>query len=322
MASGRTISVRKLTKKDKSVLELCEKISEIIKDELSDEKRESFWTDFGKIHLTRDAGSGRSGGKLQRDALCTPGKGGKNPLSNRNLRWHPLVVANSPSDRFKNCDFRVDNEEKTIFIIINNEEWLPEDIYKLPEPYCISLESWNSYSEVLKEWKMEDWNQNNMTILASDYSPWYDALETYAILGIICGSSFFDGNLEVLYKKVTEFLASIKTDDINLPSEKFPSCNDNLLLCPVCRAPINGTVANMDRLIKEKSWKAPWKTKKKTTSDSELWTFHMDPLIESEGRHNAQNVRFGHRWCANSKLDHKIDYFLQYMKEVLKNHGM
>ncbi len=320
MAKGRVISVRKLTEKDKIILEYCEQISKLIMNDLLEEHQKEFWKTYGKVNFTRDAGSGKAGGKLQRDALCTPGKGAKDPLSNRNLRWHPLVVANAIPEGFNQCNLRIDNEEKTIYIVNDGEEWLPEDIYKLSEPYCLTPQEWSPFNDILKEWDMKDWDQNNMIILAADYSPWYDALETFALLGIIIGSSFYNGNLEHLYEKVTEFLSRIELDDINLPSDKFPSCDDKLLMCPICLTSINGSVASLPKIYKENSWIAPWKTKKKTINDSDLWTFHMDPMIESEIRHNAKNVRFGHRWCVISKSDHSISYYLDYMKRILESH--
>lgn len=321
MAKGRVISVRKLNRKDKIILESCEQISKLIMNKLPEVHQNEFWNNYGKVHYSRDAGAGRSGGKLQRDALCTPGKGAKDPLSNRNLRWHPLVVANTIPEGFNQCNLRIDNEEKTIYIVINGEEWLPEDIYKLSKPYCLTPQEWSPYNDILNEWEMKDWNQNNMIILASEYSPWYDALETFAILGIIIGASFYNGNLEHLYQEVTEFLSKIELDDINLPSDKFPSCDDKLLMCPICSASINGSIASLPKTDKQISWIAPWKSEKRAIDDSELWTFHMNPLIESEVKHNAQNVRFGHRWCAISKSDHSISYYLDYMKRVLENHG-
>ena len=94
MATGRTVSANHLTKLDKSVLELCKEISTTVKENIEDkELKKEFWNDYGKVSLTRDAGAGRGGGKLQRDALCVRGRQGKAPYSNRNLRWHPLTVA-------------------------------------------------------------------------------------------------------------------------------------------------------------------------------------------------------------------------------------
>ena len=130
MAKGRIISARKLTKRDREILNLCEEISKLIKNELPTNYQLDFWNEYGKIDYTRDAGTGLAGGKLQRDALCTPGKSAKDPLSNRNLRWHPLVVAHQLPDGFNKCKLKIDDNEKTIYIIINGTEWVPEDIYK------------------------------------------------------------------------------------------------------------------------------------------------------------------------------------------------
>ena len=94
MASGRTISASFLTGPDGRVIRLCQSLSDGIGDAIADAaRRRDFRNQYGKISATRDAGTGLGAGKLQRDALCTRGRQGKAPFSNRNLRWHPLVVA-------------------------------------------------------------------------------------------------------------------------------------------------------------------------------------------------------------------------------------
>ncbi len=94
MATGRTVGAGLLTEKDKKIIKLAESISNILNEEIQDSKaKEHFKKNYGKISYTRDAGTGRGAGKLQRDAFCTRGRQGKAPFSNRNLRWHPLVVA-------------------------------------------------------------------------------------------------------------------------------------------------------------------------------------------------------------------------------------
>ena len=72
MATGRTISASFLTASDMRVLEICEAISITISNFLPTlEAKKHFKENFGKLSKTRDAGAGRGGGKLQRDALCT-----------------------------------------------------------------------------------------------------------------------------------------------------------------------------------------------------------------------------------------------------------
>ena len=82
MAKGRTISASFLTNSDTKIIELCSQISENLTESIiSSENKKEFKNDFAKISKnTRDAGAGRGGGKLQRDALCTRGIQGNAPL--------------------------------------------------------------------------------------------------------------------------------------------------------------------------------------------------------------------------------------------------
>jgi hypothetical protein len=138
MAKGRTISANFLTDLDKRVLLFCEKISQGIVDALPDkDSKTGFKNTFGKISkTTRDAGSGLGGGKLQRDALCTRGISGSAPFSNRNLRWHPLVAAETLNEEIvdelipfakpiKRTEIEGEGDAQTFVCIVedeNNEE--------------------------------------------------------------------------------------------------------------------------------------------------------------------------------------------------------
>jgi hypothetical protein len=48
---------------------------------------------------------------------------------------------------------------------------------------------------------------------------------------------------------------------------------------------------------------------------------HVNPLIESEVRHNAANVRFGHRWCNVAMTDHSIEETVDFMEYIVKAHN-
>ena len=99
MATGRTISASFLTDLDHKIIELCDSISKTIYGSIPDEEaKKEFKKEYGKISYTRDGGLGLGGGKIQRDAICTRGRQGKAPFSNRNLRWHPLIVAENKPD--------------------------------------------------------------------------------------------------------------------------------------------------------------------------------------------------------------------------------
>ncbi len=324
MSAGRTISAKNLTDKDREILENCEKISKIIKENIPEENQSFFWNDFGKVSYSRDAGVGRGGGKLQRDALCTRGKSGKNPFSNRNLRWHPLVVASTLSPSFKTCSIRIDNDQKKIVVKINNNELLPEEVYQLPEPYCITSDNWLPFVDSLKSWEGSDWNKKNrMLIPAAEYAHWYDALESYTVLGVIVAVSMFNADKESTYNETKEFVSNISIDEIELPTEKFPSLKESKYLfnCPICLSPLNQPPASLPKRNRPIVWSPPWMIKKRTEGDdASLQILHIKPLIESEIRHNAENVRFGHRWCNVAQTDHSIEELIEFMKRVYNKH--
>lgn len=147
MAKGRTISSNFLTPLDKQILELCLQISETLMSYIIDkDKKKDFKNTFGKMSkTTRDSGQGLGGGKLQRDALCTRGIQGNAPFSNRNLRWHPLVVAHNPISFAKTIE-RIEIDVATLNFVVkdenNNEVIYPsEKVYELPERYVVLPES-------------------------------------------------------------------------------------------------------------------------------------------------------------------------------------
>jgi hypothetical protein len=47
---------------------------------------------------------------------------------------------------------------------------------------------------------------------------------------------------------------------------------------------------------------------------------HVNPLIDKEIRHNAKNVRYGHRWCNVAMTDHSLDETLDFMEFIVKAH--
>ena len=118
MASGRTISASFLTDFDRKVIDLCELISRSLQSSIPDPKlKKEYWKEFGKLSFTRDGGLGLGAGKLQRDAICTRGRGGKAPFSNRNLRWHPLVVAATKPHFAKEIEKIKIQDDVLIFVV-------------------------------------------------------------------------------------------------------------------------------------------------------------------------------------------------------------
>src|SRR3989338_3860007 len=160
MATGRTISASFLTEKDKKIFSLCELISKSLIENVPEDKRDQFIEEFAKLSKeTRDGCAGRGGGKLERDALCTRGRQGKAPFSNRNLRWHPLVVAESLHKYAKEIE-RIeiegeDDNQVLVFVIKEKRreiKYKSDKVYELPERYAVLPKHWITHIDKLKHW--------------------------------------------------------------------------------------------------------------------------------------------------------------------------
>lgn len=329
MAKGRTVSANLLSDKDKKIINLCKQISDALLTEISDkETRQEFKDKYAKISKTRDGGSGLGGGKLQRDALCTRGKQGKAPFSNRNLRWHPLIVAESKP---KNCKeiqkIEIIGEtvnKKFLFTVVDKDgieiKIDSENVHELEERYVILPKHWNEHVEELESWDDSLWTKNSCVIPAYETSEWYDSMEAYAVLGLAVGKEQF--NIENTYNSIQEILEKQEVEEnIQLPTPNFPSYEDEVFVCPLCKSPLNENVANLPERNREKTFQPKWRTTKRDEgNDNSIQLLHTLPLIESEYRHNAKNVRYGHRWRNVAMTDHSIPETLQFMKNIIKVH--
>ncbi len=329
MATGRTISASFLTKKDKNIIFLCEEISKEIINKIPEAKKQEFLKEFGKMSYTRDGGLGLGSGKLQRDALCTRGRQGKAPFSNRNLRWHPLIVAEQKFDYAKRIErIEIEGEgdsQVLIFVVkINNREvkYSSDKVHELPERYVILPEHWISHVDKLKHWNDTLWTQNSCVIPTLEACEWYDAVETYALLGIIMASEVYGADFDNTYTSVVNIL---KTQDINkkvkLPSSNFPKKDTEILKCPMCKTSILKNPANIPKRKRIRTWQPAWRNQKRGEGeDSSIQIMHVVPLVENKLKHNSENVRYGHRWCNVAMTDHSLDETLDFMKYIVKVH--
>lgn len=326
MASGRTISASFLTPLEENILALCKLISVALEHciESADDKKK-FRNDFGKISKTRDAGAGRGGGKLQRDALCTRGIQGKAPFSNRNFRWHPLVVAQTPIAFAKPIE-RIEIEGDTLHFVINlnhTEQTLPADkAHELSQRFVVLPHHWEAHIDTLKNWNDVAWTQNSCIITAYEACNWYDAVEAYAILGISVVVNFFNVNFDSIYPQIIHILSQQHIDNtITLPSATFPTQQEDIITCPLCKTSTISTPANLPERTRELRWKPNWADNKRGEGeDSSLQIMHVEPLTEHEIRHHAKNVRFGHRWCNVAMTDHSISETVDFMEYIVKAH--
>ncbi len=328
MATGRTISASFLTQRDTLVIELCAEISKDIATFIEDpEARKKFVNDFGKTSKTRDGGLGVGAGKLQRDALCTRGRQGKAPFSNRNLRWHPLVVAELPSSLAQPISqIEIEDDQLLVFVVKENgrKKRYPSDkVHELRHRFAALPEHWVPHISTLRNWNDTQWTQNSCVIPILEACDWQDAVETYAILGIAVAVEFFGADFDKLYAQVTQRLKHQKVDPrISLPSVRFPSQKAEIVNCPVCCVSIAQSAARMPERVREKVWQPAWRsTKREEGEDSSIQLMHVQPLIEIELRHHAGNVRYGHRWCNAAMTDHSLDETLDFMEYIVRAHN-
>ena len=328
MASGRTISASQLTPKDEKIIQLCEEISKSVENMLTGEQKKRFKDEYGKISFTRDGGAGRGAGKLQRDALCTRGIQGKAPFSNRNLRWHPLVIATNEHNNYAKTINRIeilgDTGQETLVFYVNengNEVGYPADIvHKLTERYVTLPCHWEPLLAQVKNWNDTQWTQNSCIIPAYEACDWPAAVEAYAVLAISIAVDTFELNFDSIYNAIVDILKNQQIDkDITLPSEKFPEDKDDIISCPLCKLPKSQPPANQAPRKREERYKFAFSGNKRDEGDdSSLQIMHIEPLGESELKHSGANVRYGHRWCNIAMTDHSIDETVDFMEYIVK----
>jgi hypothetical protein len=328
MAKGRTISATCLTDKDRQIIELCGKIAQTIKDEiLNEDDQKVFLNEFGKIHFTRDSGLGRGAGKLQRDALCTSGIQGNAPFSNRNLRWHPLVVATNPVSYAKPIErIEIEADESLIFVVKENgieKSYPSEQIYLLTQRYVTLPEHWQPHYNILRNWGDTEWTQNSCLITAYEACDWQDAVEAYAVLGLSIAVDNYKIEFNKIFSKTTEILKNQRIDNsIKLPTNNFPTEKNDIICCPLCKIPKSENPAKLPDRIREDRYKFDFSGNKRGEGDdSSMQIMHIKPLEEVQLSHNAANVRFGHRWCNVAMTDHSIEETVDFMEYIVKAHN-
>lgn len=326
MAIGRTISADKLTILDEKVLKLCKQISDLIFQNIEDTTlARDFMKVWGKINLSRDAGIGVGAGKLQRDALCTRGKQGKAPYSNRNLRWHPLVVAANPIDDGSSIEtidiISEDGNKKLIFYTTENA-FKSDHVHELKNRYVITPEHWEPHINELKDWKDDDWTRNSCVIPAYEASNWSDCVEVFAVLGLSVGVAIYGCDFENIFSSITDILRNQDIDDqLILPTCNFPESKEDIINCPMCKNSIAENILGSQATERSKVWEPGWRSKKRSEGDdSAIQMLHTKPLKEEVFNHIASNVRYGHRWCNIAMTDHDLESTLNFMKKIVESH--
>jgi len=330
----RTVSATELNPGDVLALELSRKVSDTLMGLIEDpQAKRDFKDTYGKVSLSRDAGAGRGAGKLQRDALCTRGRSDKSPLSNRNLRWHPLVVsAKVPSFAKPVSKILVDNKKgfnSLVFLVEDDygvlSSFPASEVHKLPMTYSATQDQWEEVKSELRGWTAEDWSANRCLISSMEYCSWEDAFESYSSLAIATACEVYEVNFDEAYANVKEIMTDFNKEEnytgTVFPTEKFPTDKLDATSCPLCQKPFSEDLSDFryaDRLI---NWQPPWKTSKRSEGeDHSIQVMHVKPLSEAQSNHNAANVRFGHRWCNVSMTDHTLAETIDFFGYVAEQH--
>ncbi len=226
---------------EKKIIKFCKEIIDFTVNFLKLEKelKKNFLETWGKIGKTRWAGAGRGAGKLQRDNLHTRGQGAKNPLSNRNFRWTPLVIAkNLPpwakevkEIKYEEIEIKIEKgrgkkkKEETkkvkafVYIVEKDNKYMEikpgKEVYNLPlnePPYCITQAQFNNFWDNLDDSKKEeiknftdlDWTINATMIPAYEYSYWTFSIESFLVCLLSVASTLYYKN-----NKISDLKASI-----------------------------------------------------------------------------------------------------------------
>ena len=319
MPAQNTVSGKKLTKQDELFFEVTKKVVEIIVHHIpNSEQKAQFKKEHGRLAPSRDAGSGVGAGKLQRDALTTRGRQGKAPFSNRNLRWHPLLLAEDPDPRFTQVEQIKISSGNLLKFRIGKNWYTPEQVYKIPYPVVISSTVWASHAATLATWKTEDWVNNWCAIPVVEYCTGEQAVGSYAVLGVAVAVSFYGvTNDRALYEEIKEFLHNTEL------RIELPPYSPDILLCPLCKSPINGLPAGLPARTRPKIWKPGWqKNKRGEGNDESIQLTHVIALQEGATYHTPELTRYGHRWCNVSMTDHSVPETLAFFKAVTTKHSI
>jgi len=258
VAKGRTVSATELTDQDRLALSLCEEIGNRLAQLVPENLRNVFLKQYGFVHMSRDAGLGVAGAKLQRDALCTRGRTDKAPYSNRNLRWHPLIVAAKTPGYASEVE-EIGIVQGSLVFVIEGQRWYAQEVHKLPQVYCAPSRKWHEIRDDLMQWDDDHWTGNSCVIPAAEYSRREWAIESFAVLGIAVVSNFFNVAAKRAYQEIGEVFERYG----HRPSDEYIREKDleEATRCPLCLAPLNRPPGNLRLSERNEVFQPPWRKK-------------------------------------------------------------
>jgi hypothetical protein len=340
VAKGRTVSADELTDFDSRWLDVAKKLALAFEELIENkDKRREFHSQWSKVSHSRDAEAhkrGGGGGKLQRDALCTRGRTDRSPFSNRNLRWHPLIIAhNTPSWAITVEGILIEDDE--IRFVVDGTPYKSSEVFSLmsgqslgdcllepqittSRPYCAPYSLWSDYAVILHNWDERKWTKNSCAIPAMEYSPAEYCIEVFALLGVAVLDNFY----EVDYRRSVEAIMNVFQAIGYKPTCQFNKALnliEDMLLCPLCKARLNEPPAGIPPKARPSVFQPPWRPpKRKEGAPESTQLFHVEPLIETEIRHTPRLTRYGHRWCNVAMADRSLEETIDFMEAIVKAH--
>jgi len=310
MATGRTINASFLTDFDKSIIEICNTISETIFKSIDNEKLKNEFNIFwGRVILSRENMEGNECGLLQKYAVYVD-----NDIFS-NVRWHPLIIAKNKINFAKEIididTIHIDSEFD--FVNINNaikieyegkiESYLFKNAYQLPDKFVITQ---NHSDKLFQQYSPAIFNY---IINAENFCNWHDSVEIYAFMAISVAVNFYNVNFEKIYSEIISILKNQNiSSSIQLPKNTFPQKKGDFVKCPVCKTALSNGISNLFG-------------EKETYTISKIKPIYLNPLIKNEIRHNVANIRFGHSWCASILNNRSIEDTIFTLSDILKSHG-
>jgi len=183
-------------------------------------------------------------------------------------------------------------------------------------------EHWAVHLDKLRLWNDTLWTQNSCVITAFEACEWDAALESYAVLGLSIAVDNYKIDFRTIYNEIVAILKNQTIDSaVKLPSPTFPTQRDDIICCPLCKVLKSQNPARLPDREREERYKFAFGGNKRSEGDdSSMQIMHVNPLVESEMRHSAANVRFGHRWCNVAMTDHSIEETVDFMEYIVNAH--
>lgn len=240
-----------------------------------------------------------------------------------------MVVAEQPikyAKEIERIEIEGEDEEQILVFVVKingKEQKYPADkVHELPQRYVALPKHWIEHIDRLRHWNDTLWTQNSCCIPAYEACEWQDSLETYATLAIAVAVEYYNLNYDILYNKIVNLLKKQQIDkNVKLPTNLFPKDKQSITTCPVCKLPLSDNLQRFRKENRVPTWQPTWRRSKKTEGDDgSNQILHINPLIETEIRHKANTVRYGHRWCNVAMTDHSLNETIDFMKFIVNTH--